>query len=299
MTDSAPPPPDSPSPPPLESADAAEPRFDWLVDGRLAPADQAMVHADDAGLQHAVGLFETMACVHGRVFRLDAHLDRLAESAVALGMARQVDRDALRKAVLGTIRGNGLDRARLRLTVTPGRVGWRPAPGSAPGSSPGRSPGQEPAPGEAPPMRVVVAPSPSPAYDPSYFERGITVTIAGPLASPFDPHAGHKTLNYWSRLSSLRQAAEVGAGETLWLNISNHLASGAVSNLLLVRGGVVYSPYARGEEAAGALPAPVLPGVTRGAVIELAEAAGLKVVRKMLTVEDLLDADEVFLTNSG
>jgi branched-subunit amino acid aminotransferase/4-amino-4-deoxychorismate lyase len=49
----------------------------------------------------------------------------------------------------------------------------------------------------------------------------------------------------------------------------------------------------------GALPAPVLPGITRQAVIELAQQRDLPVERRMLSVEDLLDADEVFLTNSG
>ncbi|MEM7680538.1 MAG: aminotransferase class IV [Planctomycetota bacterium] len=301
--DAAPPPPpvDPPAPGGPDTPESPNPseaaRYDWLVDGRLVPPDQATVEADDAGLQHAVGLFETMICVHGRVFRLDEHLERLAGSAVALGMAREIDQGALADAVRGAIRGNRLERARIRLTVTPGRVGWRPtlaSKGAEAAASPTQT-GDTP----APPLRVIVAPSPSPGYDPAYFERGVTVTIAGPLANPFDPHAGHKTLSYWSRLSSLRRAAEVGAGETIWLSVTNHLASGAVSNLLLVRKGELFTPFARGEEVPGALGAPVLPGVTRAAVLERAEQAGLKVKRKMLTVEELLDADEVFLTNSG
>ena len=61
----------------------------------------------------------------------------------------------------------------------------------------------------------------------------------------------------------------------------------------------MFTPYARGEEVEQALPAPVLPGVTRAAVIELAEKLELRVVKRMLTVEDMIDADEVFLTNSS
>ena len=132
-----------------------------------------------------------------------------------------------------------------------------------------------------------------------HFADGITVLIHGPAASPFDDQAGHKTLNYWSRLRSLRRAASAGAGEAIWLNVTNHLASGAVSNLLLVKDGVLLTPFARGEEVPEALRAPVLPGVTRAAVIELAHAQNITVQRKMLTVQDLLEADEVMLVNSG
>jgi branched-subunit amino acid aminotransferase/4-amino-4-deoxychorismate lyase len=111
--------------------------------------------------------------------------------------------------------------------------------------------------------------------------------------------AGHKTLAYWGRLRTLRQAASAGAGEAIWLNVTNHLASGAVSNIFLVKDNELLTPFARGEEVPAALPAPVLPGVTREAVIELAQAASLPLQRRMLSVNDLLEADEVFLTNSS
>ena len=68
---------------------------------------------------------------------------------------------------------------------------------------------------------------------------------------------------------------------------------------MLVKDGSVLTPIARGEEKPEALPAPVLPGITRQAVIEEAEKLGITVERRMLSVEDLLEADEVFLTNSN
>ena len=59
------------------------------------------------------------------------------------------------------------------------------------------------------------------------------------------------------------------------------------------------APIARGEEPAGGLRSPVLPGVTRAAVLRWAEDEGLEVERRMLSIEDLLDAEEACLTNSG
>ena len=136
-------------------------------------------------------------------------------------------------------------------------------------------------------------------YAPEYFEKGITVLVAPPAANPFDPMASHKTLSYWGRLRTLRQAAAAGAGEAIWLNVSTYLASGAVSNVFLIKEGQLLTPFARGEETSGALPAPVLPGTTRAHVIGLAEAANIPVHRKMLSINDLLEADEVFLTNAS
>lgn len=255
------------------------------LNGELVDASQATISHNDAGLQHAVGLFETMAAKNGVVFRLDAHLRRLERSAAELGLARDLDVEELRKAVRRTLEVNGLTEARLRLTVTGGPMGTLRSTGGGDGSA-GR-------------LTVLVVAAEPTAYDPSYFEKGIMAVLGPPMANPFDPLAGHKTLAYWSRLRLLRQAAALRAGEVILLNITNHLASGTVSNVFLVKEGRLLTPYARGEEVVGALPAPVLPGITRAAVVELAQEAGIDVEKRMLTVDDLLSADEVFLTNSS
>jgi len=257
--------------------------MDVFLNGKMLAPDQALLPADDAGFQHAVGLFETMSAHHGRVFRLRRHLDRLIGSATQLGLSRDLDVDALTQAAQLTIDHNQIDRARIRLTVTAGSLSLlsgRPPQAASVGT-------------------VLIQPTEPTEYDPKYFEEGITVLIAQPGANPFDALAGHKTLNYWGRLRTLRQAASTGAGEAIWLNITNHLASGAISNVFLVKDGELLTPIARGEEADKSLPAPVLPGVTRAAVIELAEGLGIKVRKRMLAIDDLVGADEVFLTNSS
>jgi branched-subunit amino acid aminotransferase/4-amino-4-deoxychorismate lyase len=255
--------------------------MDVYLNGRMVKHDKARVAADDAGFQHAVGLFETLSAHHGRCFRLPQHLERLENSARELGLTKSLDLAKLTKAVETTLAHNKLDRARVRLTITAGAVSLL------------RESAQPPA------MTVHVAATPPIEYDPAYFERGITVLIAPPAANPFDPLSGHKTLSYWARLRTLRQAAAVGAGETIWLNITNHLASGAISNVFLVKDGSLFTPFARGEEVDGALPAPVLPGITRALVLECAQRLHIPTQRRMLSVNDLLEADECFLTNSS
>ncbi|HAI14452.1 MAG TPA: hypothetical protein DCM28_22295 [Phycisphaerales bacterium] len=256
--------------------------MDVYLNGQMIPEEQATISIHDAGFQHAVGLFETMSAVNGKVFRLKQHLDRLKLSAESLGLTPKLDTDSLIEAVNQTLSHNQLTEARIRLTLTAGSISMLK--------------GAQP----APPMpTLLIVPSEATAYDPAYFENGITVLIAPAGSNPFDPMAGHKTLNYWPRLRTLRQAASVGAGEAIWLNVTNHIASGAISNIFLVRDGKLLTPIARGEEIDKALAAPVLPGVTREAVIEVAESKGIEVSKQMLSIEDLLAADEVFLTNSS
>lgn len=257
--------------------------MDIFLNGQMMPPEQASISPLDAGIQHAVGLFETMGCYNGSVFRIDMHLGRLRRSAAELGLARELETEPLRAAVETVIEHNHLDRARIRLTITPGAVSLL-------------KPGAEDA---APPMTVMVVPSAPTQYDPAYFDRGITALVAPPAANPFDQMSGHKTLSYWPRLRTLRQAAAAGAGEAIWLNITNHLASGAVSNIFVVKSGKLITPIAHGEEVEGALRAPVLAGITRAAVLELAESLGIACERRMISVPEMLEADEVFLTNSS
>ncbi len=260
-------------------------RMDLFLNGKMVPEAEAQVSVHDAGLQHGVGLFETMVARNGRVFRLRQHLGRLADSAVKLGLAQELHIEPLADAVRQTLAHNGLKEARVRLTLTAGTVSLLRAPAGATAAPPQ-------------PTLLIVATPPT-QYDPSWFAQGIKVLIAPAGANPFDQLAGHKTLAYWGRLRALRQAASAGAGEAIWLNVTNHLAGGCVSNVFLVRDGALLTPIARGEEAPDALPAPVLPGITRAAVLELAQQRALTIDKRMLSVSDLLDADEVFLTNAS
>lgn len=272
------------------------PRVVWL-NGRVVDAVDARVSAFDAGVQHGVGLFETMlaeatgASPSGRVFRLAEHLARLESSSRALGLMTSLNTRALAEAVEGVVSESGLcagggGRARVRLTVTGGDLNMLTAARSGGGGA-----GSDPT--------VLIDAQPAQSYPAAMFENGVRLLVASAKANPLNEHEGHKTLNYWWRLRALQEAASKGCGEALVLQVTNHLCGGAVSNVFVVKGGVLMTPIARGEEKEGGVPSPVLPGVTRGLMLELARERGVRVETRMLSVEDALDAEEVFLTNSG
>jgi branched-chain amino acid aminotransferase len=298
-----------------------------FLNGRFVGIDEARVSAFDAGFQHGVGLFETMSARLGtdgkaEVFRLEQHLDRLINSAKALGLTDLLRVHALAEAVAGTVEQSKLARARVRLTITGGDLNLLTQRQQA--AAPAEQ-GQPPRKGIDPTVMIVAQPATQ--YPPEMFERGVSVIIGETRLNPLDPMAGHKTLNYWGRLRELQEAAAKQAGEAILLLVTNHLGGGCVSNVFLFKEGRLSTPIARGEEAevagldaakaageaeqggtgggsprlstGGVLPSPVLPGVTRGWIMDWAREQQVPVVRRMLSIDDLLTADEVFLTNSS
>lgn len=259
----------------------------WL-NGALVDEDSAGVSIRDAGLLHGAGVFTTMRAYGGRVFRLDAHLTRLRESCDVLWLPLPYKDVQLSAAVGEVLARNSLEEARLRLTVTRGVSRVDPLHGM-----------------QFLPTVFLTAASLEP-YPAEYYQRGMTaILLDDQKLNPYDLSAGHKTLSYLSRLAALRQAARRGAGEALWFNVHNYLQSGSISNVFVVKGGALITPPTAAEmrdpAVAACCPYPrsaVLPGIARQTVIDLARTAGIEVKLSAVDVNQLLDADEVFVTNS-
>jgi branched-chain amino acid aminotransferase len=243
-------------------------RYAWL-NGELVDIDKARVTPFDAGFQHGVGLFETLRAYDGVPFLLTAHLIRLQLSAQQLGILPG-DRTAdIRHAVHEVLEANELTDARIRITVTAGPLG--------------QSPDEQPKP------TVLVVATDKPDYPAELYKAGMTVTWSPFRQSADDPLAGHKTTCYFARLLALRQAQARNGQEAIWLNRDGKLAEGCTCNLFLARDGVLKTPPRS---------TPVLPGVTRAVVIELAKTQNVPVEEMELDQGELLAADEAFLTNA-
>ncbi len=245
---------------------------EWVcLNGKLVPPDQAAVSVFDSGFMQGIGLFETMRAYHGRVFRLRQHLQRLIDSARALDWTAVPEIDTLREHVEQVVGAIEHAEARVRLTVTTGSL----------------RPGRED--DEAPALTIVATATPGIEYPRQIYREGVTVAITDCRQNVHDPTTGHKTTSYFARLAALREAHRRGTFEALWFTHANRLAEGCITNVFLVQRDRLCTPP---------LETPVLPGITRAAVIEAAREHGVEVEEKPLTIHDLLNADEVFLTNS-
>jgi D-amino acid aminotransferase len=243
----------------------------YLNDG-LVPADEARISVFDAGLTHAAGLFETMRVYRGKAFRLGDHLDRMAKSAAVLEMQLSIDRARIEGAVSDLLLANGLQEARLRLTVTAGNI---PRPGM-------------PADGPQSPTVVLTA-TPPLTHPPDLYKHGMRVCICPYRVNRADPLAGHKTLAYLPRLLAMKDAAGKKCHEALWFNTDNQLAEASVCNVFIVHDGKLMTPP---------VDTPILPGILRKAVLEMVSGEGVAVEERAIDIETLLAAKEVFLTGS-
>jgi branched-subunit amino acid aminotransferase/4-amino-4-deoxychorismate lyase len=280
-----------------------------LINGRPVKPAEARVPVFDAGFMHGVGLFETMLAVKGRVLFLREHAERLVESARQLHLSLTLDPEALMKDAARAADELDAPRSRVRLTVTGGDLNLLARKLADHSREPETRPlDDDPA---AKPIVIAVA-QPASDYPREWFTSGVTVRIADWRTNPLDPTAGHKTLNYWTRLRELQRAAARRAAEALVFQVTNYLAGGCVSNALLIKGPQLLTPIARGEEAqaaptadpdqpssAAVLPSPVLPGVVRAWALAWALNRGMHIDRRMLTIDDVLSADEIILTNSA
>ncbi len=238
-----------------------------FLNDKIVEAQDAHIPVSDSGFLYGAGLFETLRASQGKVFCLADHLDRLFFSASKLGFDLNTDKPTLTKAINDVLAANDLQEARLRLTVSAGAM-----------SAQSR---------EVKPTVLIAATDFTP-YPAEMYEQGILVTLCSFRQNTADPLTGHKTTNYFSRMLALQQAQQKKAAEALWFTTAGYLAEGCISNVFLVKEGKVYTPP---------IETPVLAGVARKTVCQLAAREGIDLLEQDLTIDDLLVADEIFMTN--
>jgi branched-chain amino acid aminotransferase len=239
-----------------------------FLNDRLVDIDKAAVSVTDSGFSYGAGLFETMRSCSGVVFALEDHLERLFASAKALSINAAYDKKFITDAIYETLRANSLTDARLRLTLTSGSIS--------------RAEKDQPA------ATLLITATEMTGYPPEYYNNGVLVVLCPYRQNIFEPICGHKTTNYFSRMLALNFAHQKRAAEALWFTIDDRLAEGCISNVFIVKDSALYTPHAK---------TPVLPGIARKTVFEIAGQKSIKVEEKDLYIADCLDADEVFLTN--
>ena len=233
------------------------------LDGSYLPAAEARLAAADAGLLYSRGLFETFRARRGAVYRLEDHLGRLRSGARLLGIVPPDALTGLAEIVRELARRCGIDDARVRLTLTAGPEGGQPS--------------------------LLIQVRAAMDYPESLYQRGVSAVVAAVRRNERSPLSRVKSLNYLDNILAREWAQATGADAAILLNTRGLLTEASTSNLFVIREGELLTPPV--EDGA-------LPGVTRGAVLELARDAGIAVREKSLTLGDLRMADEAFLTNA-
>ncbi|GAH82076.1 unnamed protein product, partial [marine sediment metagenome] len=177
----------------------------------------------------------------------------------------------LGKACLDTLRANGLEDARLRLTVSGGEADAFPWAGIS--GTP----------------TVVVTARPYHPFPSEKYEQGFGVCIASVRRCRQSFISRIKSTNYLVSVLARIEAAAAGLDEALLLNDDGFIAEGGSSNAFFVKSSRLVTP---------SLGSGILPGITREVVIELADELGIGVTEGTVGLATVRHCDEAFLTNS-
>ncbi len=243
------------------------------INGEYFSREDAKISVYDHGLLYGDGVFEGMRIYSGNVFRLDQHLDRLWESARAIALQIPISLDAMADAVNETVRLNGLSDGYIRLVVTRG--------GNQLGLDPFRCDN---------PQVIIIADRIS-LYPESYYQDGLDLVTAATIRNhPAALSPRIKSLNYLNNILAKIEGLRAGCVEALMLNHKGEVAECTGDNIFLIKKGDLFTPP---------IDAGILEGITRNAVLELAEGLGIATHQTALTRHDLFVADECFLTGSA
>ena len=244
----------------------------WL-DGEWLDRDTAKVSVFDHGLLYGDGIFEGIRVYGGKVFRLAEHMDRLYASARAINLDIQMSKPDFIALVEQAVKRSGLTEAYVRPLVTRG-VGDL---------------GIDPRNTVRPTVMIIVDTIRIWAED--RYEKGLAcVTAATPIPHRESLSPRVKSLNYLPHVLAKIEGNVAGADEVLMMDSSGHVCEGSGQNLFVVNGRTLRTP----PPTAG-----ILVGITRNAVMELAQHAGYTVREEMLNRYDIYTADEAFLTGTA
>jgi branched-chain amino acid aminotransferase len=230
------------------------------VNGELVPKSEAKISVFDEGVTHGWAVYEGIRVYDGRIVELDAHIRRLYASAKGAGITIPSTPGELRDAVVETVRANGYRDCHLAPWVGYGEIGGTP--------------------------NVVIRI----AERRSRMGEPLTAVVASVRrAAPDSIPAQIKTNSRLDLMLARVEAQVAGADYAIMLDQEGYVAEASLANLMIVKNGVVYTPYATSA----------LEGVTRNLLLCLLPMNGVEARERDVTVQDLWTADEAFICGTG
>jgi branched-chain amino acid aminotransferase len=243
------------------------------LDGKLVEKEAAVISVFDHGLLYGDGVFEGIRTYDSLVFRLKEHIDRLYKSADAISLTIPLNKTEMMEAVVMTLKANKLRDAYIRLVVTrgPGDLGLDPR--------------------KCKKATVFIITDKIALYPKEFYQNGlqiVTATIKRNLPQALDPRI--KSLNYLNNILAKIDAIKSGTPEAIMLTHDDYVAECTGDNIFILKSGELLTP----PTDIGALE-----GITRDAVMSIARRTDVPVFEKMLRMDDVYAAEEVFLTGTA
>ncbi|TCZ74344.1 4-amino-4-deoxychorismate lyase [Paenibacillus albiflavus] len=245
------------------------------LNGLLVEDKDAVVSVYDHGFLYGMGLFETFRTYNGQPFLLDKHMERLTRSCAELGIAFEPNIEKLSKQVSELLLANDLMDGYFRYTITAG-VSILGLPGEESYEQP----------------TEIIYVKALPERNDNLYVLGKPLQLLKHARNTPEGIYRLKSLHYMNNILAKRELASypwAAGAEGLMLTEEGYISEGIVSNVFYVREGILYTP---------SLDTGCLPGVTREFVIGLAKQLGIVAQEGLYTWNDLVNSDEIFVTNS-
>lgn len=248
------------------------------LDGQLVPKEEAKISVFDHGFLYGDGVFEGIRVYDKRIFRLDAHLERLYRSAKAIWLEPPLSKKEMGQAITETVAANELTDGYIRAVISrgPGDLGLDPR--------------------KCPKPTVLIIADVISLYPEEVYEKGMEcITVTTRRSSPDVLNPAIKSLNYLNNILAKIECIRAGVPECVMLNQHGLVAECSGDNIF------VYIRDFNGKAQLRTPPvsAGILEGITRDAVIQIAGELGISCVERDVALFDIYAADEVFLTGTA
>lgn len=249
----------------------------WM-NGKLVPFKNAKVHVLTHALHYSTSIFEGIRCYDtpegSAIFRLPEHVDRFFNSAKAYSMKMPYSKKKISNGIINTVKASKLKQCYIRPLAYYGygTMGLTPTNNK---------------------VDVSI----------SCWEWKMGESKAGKFSgarckiskwiridSKSQPMQAKSAANYSNAALARMEALNAGYDEAIMLNNKGHVAEGSAENIFVVKNGKITTPP---------LDADILNGITRDSAIKLLKSNKIKVIEKNLRINDLLKADEIFMTGTA
>ena len=228
--------------------------------GKLVNKSDTHILPGSEGFLYGYGLFETIKLYQGEIIFFAEHFARMEDGCKKLGLQLDKGPDEILNYCYELTQANQLTNGGIRVTFAKNN--------------------QE---------TYLVITTRASTYREEVYQKGFKILFAKAKRNPEALLVGVKTNNYLENLLTLNEAKQMGYDEAVFLNVFNKVSEGAISNLFFVKDGEILTP----AQECG-----LLPGIIRSKVLDIADKRGIPLETGEFTKEELLNADEIFLTNS-
>lgn len=230
------------------------------INGQLVPLEKAMVPAEGEGFAYGYGVFETIKFENKKIYFLKEHLERLKDSLKKIHLFMDLDESLIQELFQNLIKENHITSGVLKISCT--KNGNR---------------------------QDVILFTRENKYNDTVYRKGFKLCFTDVKRNPYSITTYIKSHNYMENLLVKQQTLSAGYDEAIFTNIYDEICEGSLSNIFFVRNGKLYTP---------AVECGILPGIMRRKVIYLCEKHMVPIEIGKYTKEDLLMAEEIFITNS-